>query len=380
MRYARAPAISAAILALSVVLTGCLAGPASVPKVTLLLLTDADLAAQPGWTVGWALEAFESVGENQTVALSTDAPAAWNAHFLNASVEIAKASGRHTTFLLADIPLDLANGTYPFKVFATLGSDRAQAAASVRVARPVLNLVKNGTVVKIDYVGFLLDNRVFDTSVFAVANSSGLEKWPDFLSSSAVRTQADYKPLQVTVGNHQVIAGWETGLLGATLGSGKALVIPAEFAYGKFTNQTVNLTLSLPIYNSTTIGAFKPLYGSDPVRDQQFVEPTFGWTVQVVSVDNATGAVVLLNLPNANASYTPFGVNATVSNISSAAGTFEVHISPSAGQTAVNHFSDHGTVVDINATAFTIRWQTEHRNTLAPFDLLFLIYVRSATG
>ncbi|HKZ59214.1 MAG TPA: FKBP-type peptidyl-prolyl cis-trans isomerase [Candidatus Thermoplasmatota archaeon] len=380
MSYSRATAASSVVLALSILLSGCLAGPAPVPKVSVSLLTDAEVVAQPGWTVGWALEAFESIGDNQTVALSTDAPGSWNARFLNASLNISKANGRHTTFLLADVPSDLANGTYPFKVFASLGADRAEAAASLRVVRPLLNLVKNGTVVKIDYVGFLADNRVFDTSVWSVANSSGLEKWPDFVNSSAVRTQADYNPLQVTVGNRQVIAGWESGLQGTALGNGKALVIPADQAYGRFVNQSVNLTLAVPIYNTTTAAAFKPMYGADPVRDQQYVEPVFGWTVQVVSVDNATGVVVLHNLPNANASYTPYGVNATVSNISSAAGNFEVRFAPEAGFVTHNRFHEEGVVVEINATAFTVRWQTEHTNKLAPYDLYFLIYVRSAAG
>jgi len=207
MKYSRATAASAVVLSAAVLLSGCLAGPAPTPKVSLNFLTDVEVVAQPGWTVGWVVEAFESIGENQTVALSTDAPPTWNPRFLNSTVRIDKPNGRHSTFLMADVPADGANGTYSFKVFGDLAGNRAELQGKLRIVRPLLNTVKNGTAVKIDYVGFLSDNRIFDTSMWTVANSSGIEKWPDFVTSSAVRTQADYNPLSLTVGNHQVIRG-----------------------------------------------------------------------------------------------------------------------------------------------------------------------------
>lgn len=380
MRIARNPAVLAAILALSVAVSGCLGGPAPVPKVKVTVLTDTEVSAQPNWTVGWAVEVFESTGDNLTGTLTTDAPAAWNARFLNASVLIEKANGRKTTFLFADIPADQANGTYAFTVHAAVGADSASAPASVKVGRPLQNLLHNGTAVKMDYVGLLADNRVFDTSMWAVANSSGLDKWPDFKNSSAVRTQADYTPLSLTLGNHQVIQGWELGLQGMALGQGKALIIAPELAYGHFINQSVNLTNDVPIYNESTMAAFKLVYGTDPVEDAEYRDPTFGWTVQVVSVDNSTGVCVLKNMPAEGGNYTPYGVNATATGISSLTGTFRLAYTPALHQAATDIARDQGEVVDVNGTAFTIRYQTEHRQTLAPYTLEFLVFVRSATG
>jgi hypothetical protein len=379
MENPRAAAILAATLAFAVALSGCLSGTPPTPKVAVNILSDIDLTAAPGWTVGWAVEVFQSVGPNGTVTVTNDAPAGWSAHFIKGSMLIPLVNGRSMTFLLVDIPANAANDTYHLKVHAALGGDGADAAVSVKVSRPDLNLVKNGSVVQMDYVGFLDTNQVFDTSMWAVANSSGVEKWPDFKNSSASRTQTDYHALQFTEGSHQVIKGWESSIFGMALGQGKALDIAPEDAYGHFVNQSVNITQSLPIYNQTTIAAFQPIYGAPPTEDAQFVDPTFGWTVRVVSVDNATGSCVLENMIDINHTYTPYGVNATLSNLSSASGTFDIHYTPQLNAPAKNG-PDTGTVVDVNATAFTVRLQTEHAQALAPYSLYFLVFVRSVAN
>ena len=379
MRNPRFAPILAAILALSVALGGCLSGPTPPPKVAVSFLSDAEVLASPGWTVGWAVEVFESVTDNGTVAVTSEAPPGWAPRFIKPEMLVEKANGRKATFLLVDIPADAANGTYSVKVRAAMGADTAEVTGTVKISRPALNLVKNGTAVQMDYIGFLDTNQVFDTSMFSVANSSGLDKWPDFVNSSKQRTEADYHPLSFTEGRRQVIRGWEVGIEGMALAQGKALIIPSEDAYGRYVNQSINITNSIPIYNQTTIAAFQPLYGGPPVEDAQYTEPTFGWTVRVVSVDNATGTCVLENLVDMNKTYKPFGVNATVSSLSSATGNFTLTYAPALNGTGVRYM-DTGIIVDLNATAFTMRWQTEHQQTLAPYTLYFLVFVRSAAG
>ncbi len=378
MKSRRAGPIAAILMGAAILVSGCLAGPTPVPKLQLTILTDHDLVASPGWTVGFAFEVFESVGDNVTVLLTASA-GDWQTRLLNSSFAFAKADGRHTTFLLVDIPADAGNGTLPVTISAALGGDSAVATGSIRVTRPAANLVKNDSIVGMDYIGFLEDNRVFDTSIFVVANSSGLEKWPDFANSSALRHEADYHTFSFTEGKQQVIKGWETGIAGMALGQAKALIIPAEEAYARFVNQTLNLTATIPIYNDTTIAAFTPVYGSAPQEDNQYVEPTFGWTIRVVSVDNATGRCVYENLPMQNTTYTPYGLNATVTNISSVTGTLELDYSVALHQSA-HQLLDTGDVIALNSTSFTIRWQTEHRQTLAPYALYFLVFVRSVAG
>ncbi len=366
MNNPRAAGILAATLAFAVALSGCLSGTPPTPKLAVNILSDIDLTASPGWTVGWAVEVFQSVGANTTVAVTPEAPDGWSARFLKSD-------------MLVDIPASAANNTYHLKVHAAVGGEKAEAAVSVKVSKPSLNLIKNASVVQMDYVGFLGTNQVFDTSMWGVTNSSGLEKWPSYKNSSAQRTQVDYHPLTFTESSHQVIKGWESGIFGMALGQGKALIISPEDAYGHFVNQSINLTQSVSIYNQTTIAAFQPIYGGPPTEDAQFVDPNFGWTVRVVSVDNASGSCVLENMIDINHTYTPYGVNATLANLSSASGTFEVHYTPQLNAPAKNG-PDTGQVVEVNATAFTVRLQTEHSQELAPYSLYFLVFVRSVAN
>lgn len=379
MENPRAGAVLAAVLAAAVAMSGCLAGAPAEPKLTLTVLTDPEISAVAGWTVGWAVEVFESTTKNASITLVPEAPAGWNPRMVKNPLTIAEPHGRNVSFLLVDIPADAANNTYNVKVTATLGGDSAETSGKVKVSRPSLNLVRNQSAVDMDYVGFLDTNEVFDTSIWAVANSSGVNKWPDFKTSSSQRTQVDYHPLRFTEGSHQVIKGWETGIMGMALGAGRVLVIPPEDAYGHFVNQTINTTELVPIYNHTTLAAFQPLYGAPPVKDQQYTDPLFGWTVRVVDIDNATGNVLLQNLIDANHTYTPYGVNATVSNLSSASGNFELHYAPVFNATG-KRGADNGVIVEVNATTFTYRWQTEHSQKLAPYALYFLIYVRGVAG
>jgi FKBP-type peptidyl-prolyl cis-trans isomerase 2 len=66
---------------------------------------------------------------------------------------------------------------------------------------------KKGDTVRVHYTGKLEDGTVFDTS-------------------------RNRHPLQFTIGNGQVIAGFEQAIAGMNIGESKTTVIPIEQAYG----------------------------------------------------------------------------------------------------------------------------------------------------
>ena len=68
--------------------------------------------------------------------------------------------------------------------------------------------VKTGDTVKVHYTGSLSDGRIFDSST-------------------------DREPLEFTVGEDQVVPGFEQAVLGMSLGESKTKVIPADQAYGQ---------------------------------------------------------------------------------------------------------------------------------------------------
>ncbi len=68
--------------------------------------------------------------------------------------------------------------------------------------------VKQGDTVRVNYTGKLQDGTVFDTSY-------------------------DRHPMQFTLGQGRLIAGFEKAVLGMNAGEKKRVVVPAEQAYGQ---------------------------------------------------------------------------------------------------------------------------------------------------
>ena len=73
---------------------------------------------------------------------------------------------------------------------------------------------KHGDTVKIHYTGKLEDGSVFDTSI-------------------------DREPLQFTIGENQVIQGFEEGVTGMEINESKTITIPVDEAYGPHREEMV---------------------------------------------------------------------------------------------------------------------------------------------
>ena len=81
---------------------------------------------------------------------------------------------------------------------------------------------QNGDTVSVHYIGKFPGGKTFDTSMKSEAMKSGL-----------FNPARDYKPLQVVLGTHQVIPGFEEALVGMKNNETKDVTIPPEKAYGK---------------------------------------------------------------------------------------------------------------------------------------------------
>jgi FKBP-type peptidyl-prolyl cis-trans isomerase len=98
---------------------------------------------------------------------------------------------------------------------------------------------KNGDKVSVNYTGSLTDGKVFDSNVD-----------PKF---------GHVEPFAFVLGSHQVIAGWDEGVLGMKVGEKRRLVIPASLGYGDRGAGSVippNATLSFDV-EVTAIAAAK---------------------------------------------------------------------------------------------------------------------------
>lgn len=83
------------------------------------------------------------------------------------------------------------------------------------------SIIKQGQTVKVDYVGRLLDGKIFDTSKEEAAAEAGL-----FMPG---RT---YEPMEVPAGVGQLIAGMDEALLKMRVGGKALIIVPFSLAYG----------------------------------------------------------------------------------------------------------------------------------------------------
>ncbi|MDV3244377.1 MAG: FKBP-type peptidyl-prolyl cis-trans isomerase [Nitrososphaerales archaeon] len=81
---------------------------------------------------------------------------------------------------------------------------------------------QKGDTVSVHYVGKFPGGKIFDTSMKSEAMNSGL-----------FNPTRDYKPLQVVLGSHQVISGFEEALVGMKVNEAKEVTLPPEKAYGR---------------------------------------------------------------------------------------------------------------------------------------------------
>ena len=80
-----------------------------------------------------------------------------------------------------------------------------------------MNKIKTGSKVSVNYTGRLEDGTVFDSSL-----NEGRE------------------PLSVTVGNGELIKGFEDGLIDMSEGEKKTVTIPSELGYGDYRGELIS--------------------------------------------------------------------------------------------------------------------------------------------
>ena len=108
---------------------------------------------------------------------------------------------------------------------------------------------KQGDKVKVHYKGFLEDGTVFDSSL-------------------------DHDPLEFTIGNGEIIPGFEKAVIGMDVGERKTVDIPPEDAYGEY-NEMARLEVpraNLPDHINPEIGMMLQL--TTPQNTQVLVRVT----------------------------------------------------------------------------------------------------------
>ena len=145
--------------------------------------------------------------------------------------------------------------------------------------------VKNGDNISVDYVGSLLDGKVFDTSIEKIAKENNI-------------TKPEYKPLEFTVGNGSVIKGFDEGVVGMKVGETRIMTISPEKGYGPSNPQMIQV---MPIFQDMPLTRVIPKVFEVP--KSQFE--------QIMGPGHKIGEIVLL--PKSNINLTILNITSNVS-------------------------------------------------------------------
>jgi len=118
---------------------------------------------------------------------------------------------------------------------------------------------KNGDIVQVDYTGTLENGTVFDTSVGG-------------------------EPLEFTLGEGQMIPGFEQAILGMKVGESKTVTIPADEAYGQYSDAKVQVINREELTNIP-----------NPEVGQQLQGPRPDGGTSVGTVTNATDTTITVD-------------------------------------------------------------------------------------
>lgn len=156
-----------------------------------------------------------------------------------------------------------------------------------------------------NYIGAFDDGRVFDTSLYSVAVDNALySKSVGF----TLRAAAEYRPLNLTAGGREAVAGFSQAVIGMRVGEERTVSIPPELGYGYPGPEqvlTIPLREVLPLRFELTTDAFFNGFGFQP-QVGMIVKDTFrNWDLQVLEVEESIAT--LLSLPVLGGTMTPFG-------------------------------------------------------------------------
>lgn len=191
------------------------------------------------------------------------------------------------------------------------------------------DVVEVGQTIKVNYIGKLLDGRVFDTSLVSVANDDAA--YPKTLSF-AKRSNSSYVPLSFEVGAGKMISGFDAAVIGMKVGETKTVTLTPDKAYGEMDPAKLvifQLTDSAPLLQTFTASSFKANYGVNAAQGLTVYDPFYGWEVTVYEYDVQADRVTVKNVPTLNALYHIYGTGSSgwdvkVTGIDSNAGLITV--------------------------------------------------------
>jgi len=369
--------VAAALIGILLV-PGCLTGPqpAAAPAFSMSVIGGGQKAV-----AGDNLTFIVKVKNNQAVpdaAILTVPfmPTEWTVALSNTTYEFM-SKGSRAFFVNMSVSGATPAGNYEVKVRTTSAaksSATGMAALHVKVVRPGGDRVAGGSNIRVDYVGYLPDYSVFDTSVRAVGSDLSIAK------SSQFQAPADnvYQPLAFQVGAGQMIKGFDSGVVGMMIGQTRTIRVEPRDGYGQFETAHISLSENLPMVHNVTPLNFTVAYGEEAKLNKVVIEPYWNWEIHVLAVtpDNIT----LLTLPQVNQTSNPYGWETKVLEVNGTAdggvGRIVVRHYPTAGVNST-YKGSAAQITALTSDYVELTYNLNSSNPLAVQTLFFSVKVVS---
>lgn len=249
--------------------------------------------------------------ENDTITLSVaDKPEGWVVT-LNQTKFNLTAESEHGVFLLVNSSQSAKKGDYKVKIQGLSDVDNKKYSKTIKteVIKKDKNVVKEGDKVEVDYVGYLGEFVIFDTSVQDIGQERAVKKTLDFTTGKR------YEPLKVFVGPEDddfadpyttVVEGFWEGLVGMNEGQSRTVVLPPEKGYGVFENATVNVTEEVILTEIMTFSEFRSHYDEPIIEGITLTHHFWKWNVSIDYINETEDVVRMTNEPRLNETVNPY--------------------------------------------------------------------------
>ncbi len=137
------------------------------------------------------------------------------------------------------------------------------------------NRIKDGSIVTADYTLYMENGDVSDTTIGSVGRDAGFG-------------DRDYSPLVFTIGDKNILSGFQEEILGLREGDEKRFTLTYERAYGERDDNLVrefSRDINMTRYTYLDIDKFRNAFGKDPIMGEIVRIPTISWDFMVTDMD-----------------------------------------------------------------------------------------------
>jgi FKBP-type peptidyl-prolyl cis-trans isomerase 2 len=206
-------------------------------------------------------------------------------------------------------------------VFLEKKSESQTASIKVHVNIPSSGTVRPNDSVNVDYIGFLDNGEIFDTSVADVGQNTNIRKSTEWTGHGST-----YSPLTATIDTGSVVQGFNDGIKSLELGQSRSIMVPPEKGYANFINVTINRTDHMPMVRTYGWNEFASIFGETPAENKVVTDKHWGWSVQVIDLKGNNATVMINPQLLLNKTVHPYGLDSKIVSINSQAnnGTGEI--------------------------------------------------------